>query len=162
MMLFLLLGAFLVWDAPQTGSDGSPLKDLAGYKVYIGESSRIYSTAVIDVGLIQSLELSWVLEYKKGYFITVTAYDTALNESAYGNEIFYILTSVSDIFQIYPNPFYDHVTILGNGLVKIFNLRGQRVKAVQVEKTAYVSTISLAPGSYFFRHKRKTIFGVKL
>ena len=37
------------WDAPTTNADGTPLTDLAGYKVYYGPSSGNYSQA-IDVG----------------------------------------------------------------------------------------------------------------
>ncbi|HZX49313.1 MAG TPA: fibronectin type III domain-containing protein, partial [Nitrospirota bacterium] len=40
--------AILTWDPPTTNSDGSPLTDLAGYKVYYGPTSGNYS-AVIDV-----------------------------------------------------------------------------------------------------------------
>jgi len=39
----------LSWNAPTTSADGTPLTDLAGYKIYYGTSSRAYSTA-IDVG----------------------------------------------------------------------------------------------------------------
>ncbi len=39
----------LSWDAPTINSDGSPLTDLAGYKVYYGTSSYIYTHSV-DIG----------------------------------------------------------------------------------------------------------------
>ena len=35
--------ATLSWDAPTTNADGTPLTDLAGYKVYYGTSSHTYS-----------------------------------------------------------------------------------------------------------------------
>src|SRR4030042_1896878 len=53
--LFLLVGsAFAVdftlsWDAPTTNADGTPLTDLAGYKVYYGTASGTYGTP-INVG----------------------------------------------------------------------------------------------------------------
>src|SRR4030067_1427045 len=36
----------LTWDAPTTNTDGSPLTDLAGYKIYYGDSSGQYSSTV--------------------------------------------------------------------------------------------------------------------
>src|SRR4030065_2503178 len=38
--------AILTWDPPTTNSDGSPLTDLAGYKVYYGPTSGNYNTVL--------------------------------------------------------------------------------------------------------------------
>jgi hypothetical protein len=38
--------ATLSWTAPTQNEDGSPLTDLAGYRVYWGTSSRNYSNSV--------------------------------------------------------------------------------------------------------------------
>ena len=38
--------ARLSWDAPEQNADGSPLTDLAGYRVYWGTSPGSYSESV--------------------------------------------------------------------------------------------------------------------
>jgi len=81
----------LAWDAPTTNVDGSPLTDLAGYKVYVGTATGVYGNS-IDVGTaIQSgntvtYSLSG-LTPGQTYYIAVTAYDIENNESTYSNEV---------------------------------------------------------------------------
>ena len=64
--------------------------DLAGYKLYYGTSSGVYTT-VIDVGLTStpSTPNYTVYNLTKGitYYFNVTAYDTSNNESAFGTEV---------------------------------------------------------------------------
>ena len=43
----------LSWIPPTTNADGTPLTDLAGYKIYFGVSSKNY-TQNIDVGNVTS------------------------------------------------------------------------------------------------------------
>lgn len=79
----------LTWDAPTSNTDGSPATDVAGYKIYYGTVSGTY-TASIDVGnstSIQMATLSASVPVPGLYYIAVTAYDTAGNESVYSNEI---------------------------------------------------------------------------
>lgn len=76
--------ATLSWDAPTTNKDGSPLIDLAGYKVYYGTTSRNYSQN-IDVGNVTTYKVTNLTEGLTYYF-AVTAYDTSRNESNYSNE----------------------------------------------------------------------------
>ena len=59
--------------------------DLAGYKVYVGSSSRSY-TQNIDVGHVTTVTLPNLLE-GQSYFFAVTAYDIFANESGYSNEV---------------------------------------------------------------------------
>jgi hypothetical protein len=61
--------------------------DLAGYKVYYGNSSKNYKYSV-DVGNFTSCSISG-LEEGKTYFFAATAYDTQLNESNFSKEIPY-------------------------------------------------------------------------
>ncbi len=77
----------LGWDPPTTNTDGSPLTDLAGFKVFYGESSRAYIDS-IDVGNV--LTAQWELGNQSGktLYFTVTAYNTSGVESPYGPEIF--------------------------------------------------------------------------
>jgi len=79
----------LMWDAPLSNTDGSPVTDLAGYKIYYGTVSGSY-TGSIDVGNKTSISLttfSSSVPSRGLYYIAVTAYDTAGNESVYSNEI---------------------------------------------------------------------------
>lgn len=96
MILILLLlmvspayagDATLSWDAPTTNADGTPLTDLGGYKVYYGTASRVYGTP-IDVKNVLTYK---VIGVTKGTYFAVTAYDTSGNESAYSNEVIYIV-----------------------------------------------------------------------
>jgi uncharacterized protein YfaP (DUF2135 family) len=73
----------LSWDAPTTNSDGSQLGDLAGYKVYYGNSSGNYTDSV-DVGNIAGASVSTLTSGT--WCFSVTAYDTSGNESDYSGE----------------------------------------------------------------------------
>jgi PKD repeat protein len=75
----------LTWTPPTTNANGTPLNDLAGYKVYHGSSSGQY-TASVDVGDVTSYTLSGLTSGRL-YYIAVTASDTSGNESAYSDEI---------------------------------------------------------------------------
>jgi fibronectin type 3 domain-containing protein len=67
----------LTWDP----SPGNP----AGYKLYYGQASRSYQ-GTIDVGLNTTYTLSGLTDGQRYYF-SVTAYDTAGNESDHANEV---------------------------------------------------------------------------
>ena len=77
----------LSWTAPTTNEDGSPLTDLAGYKLYNGTATGVY-TQTVDVGNV--LSYSWDIgdvESTTIYF-NVIAYDTSGNDSVYNGEVF--------------------------------------------------------------------------
>jgi Fibronectin type III domain/Bacterial TSP3 repeat/Domain of Unknown Function (DUF1080) len=74
----------LAWDAPAT-ADGTPLQDLAGYKVYYGSTSQLYDV-VIDIGNQTTYTLSG-LRAGHQYFFSVVAYDHSLNESPLSEEV---------------------------------------------------------------------------
>jgi len=76
--------ATLTWMAPTTNTDGSPLTDLAGYKIYYGTAQGVYTTT-IDVGNVTTYIIN-NLAPGTYYFVTVS-YNTSGNESAYSNEI---------------------------------------------------------------------------
>lgn len=59
--------------------------DLAGYRVYVGESTRRY-TEVHNAGLQTSFSLD-ELSPGKTYYFAVTAYDFSGNESGYSEEV---------------------------------------------------------------------------
>jgi len=74
----------LSWDAPTTNTDGTPLYDLAGYKIYFGTSSRNYPWS-IDVGNVTTYTLN---NLSPGtYFFTVTSSNTSGIESDFSIEV---------------------------------------------------------------------------
>lgn len=74
----------LSWDAPTTNIDGSPLTDLAGYKIYYGTSTGVYSN-VLDVKNVTTYNITGL---SPGiYYFTLTAYNTSKQESDYTKEI---------------------------------------------------------------------------
>jgi hypothetical protein len=76
--------AALSWKAPTTYSDGTPLGDLAGYRVHIGNSSCSYRQT-IDVGKVTSYQTNNLAD-GAAYYFAVTAYNSSGTESAYSNE----------------------------------------------------------------------------
>lgn len=75
----------LTWDPPTTNTDGTPLADLAGYKIYYGQSSGNYSET-LNVGNVTSHLLGGLAEGKTYYF-AAAAYDVSGNESDFSNEV---------------------------------------------------------------------------
>ena len=75
----------LSWVAPSENVDGSPLTDLAGYKIYYGTQAQNYpnSTDVNDANATQ-FELTVAVGT---YYVTMTALDADGNESVYSNEV---------------------------------------------------------------------------
>ena len=83
----------LNWTAPTTNTDGSTLTDLAGYKIYYGNSSGNYTNSV-NVGNASSYTFS---SLNNGtYYFAATAYDTSGVESALSNEVAKTQSAVSD------------------------------------------------------------------
>ncbi len=77
--------ALLTWQAPTTNVDGTPLTDLAGYRVYYGTSSGAY-TSTVDVGNTTSFQAQNLTEGVTYYF-AVTDYTTNLSESGFSGEV---------------------------------------------------------------------------
>jgi ABC-type oligopeptide transport system substrate-binding subunit len=76
--------ASVAWEAPANNVDGTPLTDLAGYKIYYGLSSGSYA-ATVDVGPATAYS---VTDLGPGtYFIAVTAYNGDGVESAHSEEV---------------------------------------------------------------------------
>jgi len=89
------------WTPPTTNVDGSPLTDLAGYKVYCGNASGNY-TIIKDTGMLlpTPTEVEYLISnvipggQDKTWYCVVTAYDDAGNESGYSNEVSFPLDQV--------------------------------------------------------------------
>ena len=83
----------LCWDWPTTNTDGSPLTDLAGAKLYWSDVSGAYLDITSkDVGMAIPEGTTGacyvVTEPLNGkYYFSVTAYDASGNESAFSNEV---------------------------------------------------------------------------
>jgi hypothetical protein len=73
------------WTPPTDNEDGSPLTDLAGYHVYIGQTSGHYDQ-MLPVGLTTSITHAGYVEGQT-YVWAVTAVDTSGNESRYSVEV---------------------------------------------------------------------------
>ncbi len=74
------------WTAPTTNADGSPLVDLAGYKLYYGSISGVYGTPT-DVGNVLTYTVEMGNVEGQTYYYALTAYDYAGNESVHSNEV---------------------------------------------------------------------------
>ena len=76
----------LAWTAPTTNADGSPLTDLAGYRVYWGVMPGDHPNSV-DVGLTTTHVMTeQVLLSDTRYYFAVTAVDDSGLESDKSNE----------------------------------------------------------------------------
>ena len=85
----LIVKDTLLWDAPTTNTDGSPITDLKGYKVYYSQTSGVYSDIKSnDVGNVTTISIKTVIgQLKDLYYFVVTAYDLSGNESDFSNEV---------------------------------------------------------------------------
>lgn len=83
------------WVAPTENVDGTPLTDLAGFKIYWGEQTRNYTQSmdVDDSGAVsETFSFPLDSENQLNWFIAMTALDEDGNESAYSNEILKVVT----------------------------------------------------------------------
>jgi len=174
LLILLVIPNYAIANNVTISWEANTESDLFGYKIYYGISSRSYSS-VIDVGNVLEYTIN-NLSIGQTYYIAVTAYDAALNESNYSEEISIIVTDQGivvnqyELLQNYPNPFnasteipfiipsQDHVTIT------IFDLFGIIVKEYELDvdysgqyKIFWDSTsqdgIPVASGVYFYRLK---------
>jgi hypothetical protein len=70
----------LAWDAPQTRADGTPLTNLAGFRIYYGTASGNYSQVVSINGASTT---SYTIENLPAgrYYLVLKAVDANSNES---------------------------------------------------------------------------------
>ena len=76
----------LSWTAPTTRTDGSPLTDLAGYKIYYGRMSGIYD---YQIDINNPGILTYVVEnlVSGDWYFALAAYDLQGTESDRSNEV---------------------------------------------------------------------------
>ncbi len=78
----------LSWTAPTTNADGSPLTDLAGYRIYWSLTSGTFIDAdrhQLDTAVNILFTAMTGLTSPDNMYFTVTAFDSAGNESGYSN-----------------------------------------------------------------------------
>lgn len=78
--------ATVFWDAPSVNADGSALTDLAGFRVYYGAASGVYTEAIdVDDAAATSLLIENLTP--GSYFFAVRAVDLDGNESELSSEV---------------------------------------------------------------------------
>lgn len=77
----------LNWTAPEENVDGTELNDLAGFKVYYGDTSPVSkeNSQSIDVG--DRTDYTFDGLDPGTYYFAVTAYDVSGNESEFSEEV---------------------------------------------------------------------------
>ena len=78
--------ATLSWAAPTTRTDGSPLTNLSGYKIFYGRMSGIYD---YQIDINNPAVLTYVVEnlVSGDWYFALTAYDSEDVESDHSNEV---------------------------------------------------------------------------
>ena len=78
-------GTTLSWVPPAENVDGSALTDLKGYRIYVGTTSRTYSS---QIDLPNPGLTDYFVQLSRGeYYVAMTAIDAEGNESGYSNEV---------------------------------------------------------------------------
>lgn len=77
-------GTVISWTATTVNTDGTPLTDLAGYKIYYGTAPGNY-TQVINAGNVNTFQVT-NLTGGTTYFFAISAYDITGNEGPLSNE----------------------------------------------------------------------------
>ena len=93
--------ATLSWVAPSINEDGTPLTDLAGYKIYYGTASGNY-THNVDAGNVTTYAFTNLTDGKTFYFVA-TAYNAAKFESKYSNEISKTIPALTQTYTLSVN-----------------------------------------------------------
>jgi hypothetical protein len=132
--------------------------DLAGYTVYYGDQSRLYSQSV-NVGLDTEVMItdSVYFEYGKIYYFAVTAFDSSMNESAFSEEVSVLLANQFGgfdplpaldeedlarfrteylLYQNHPNPFNPetktrfHLPEANHVVLRIYDILGKEIRTL--------------------------------
>lgn len=85
LLLFMFLPMMLFAQGIVVSWNANTESDLAGYKVYYGTTSSGSYSYVVDVGNVLTYTIKDVPELTT-YYVAVTAYDTAANESVKSTE----------------------------------------------------------------------------
>jgi hypothetical protein len=94
-LIFILLNSYAYSAQVTLRWDPVTHPDLAGYKIYYGNSIRNYYDTT-DVGNQTSWTITGLIDTEPYYF-AVTAYDIYANESDYSNEVFWQISETADV-----------------------------------------------------------------
>ncbi|HBA84660.1 MAG TPA: hypothetical protein DCZ95_11245 [Verrucomicrobia bacterium] len=86
----------LAWDPPTETTDGAPLQNLQGYKIFYGEVSSQYTQSINMASLATTTTITG-LERGASYFFVVKAYTTQLAESDESSEVAWMAPFIIDI-----------------------------------------------------------------
>src|SRR5467141_1660870 len=89
----------LAWDAP-VQANGTPVPNLAGYKLYYGSQSGQYQTP-IPVGMTTTYTVTH-LSAGQTYYFAVKDYDSTGTESALSNEVSVTLPTTTPVEGLIP------------------------------------------------------------
>lgn len=151
----------LTWNAPTTNADGTPLTDLAGYRIYLGTSAPACpsasfhtvasSTTTPTAGQTVSTRIA-ALSAGTTYFVRVSAVDLAGNESGCSGSV---SGAAQPDFTVTPTGTTDFGSVAVNGTVDR-NFTVQNMSTASISVTASVGSPfsivsggsgSLAPGA---------------
>ena len=96
LTIFLLSGNWLFAKDVAVSWNKNQETDIGGYRIYYGDSTGVYNTTV-DVGNVTKYEING-LDGDKTYYFVLTAYDVALNESDFSEEVMFKFENIK------PNP----------------------------------------------------------
>jgi len=131
----LLIAAVQVcWTAPTQNVDGSPLTDLAGYKIFWGDASRDYNAGLVDIQ--DPTATCYDISPAVGdWYVAMTAYNTSGTSSAFSNEVVKTVSQVNPIPQepnqlaVVDDPAYIITQAITGGVGKLILLEVGRIKA---------------------------------
>ena len=82
----------LSWTPPAENTDGTPLTDLAGYRLYFGKSTGSYDRSIqIDNPSVSTYRIENLVP--DTYYVVVTSFDATGVESAYSGEAVKVVSS---------------------------------------------------------------------
>jgi hypothetical protein len=133
----------LKWLAPTTNEDGSPLTDLAGFKIYYGIQSGEYDAVItLEDIFARDYTVTGLLPDQLYYFVA-TAFNIARYESAYSNEIskpsVEVITPteppiiIGNILHSNMNTFPDDISV-GKSTYKIMSIRNDYFSQVVISQ----------------------------
>jgi type IV pilus assembly protein PilY1 len=100
LLLSLVLAQYVFAAQIRLAWNANSESDLAGYRVYYGNSSKSYTNSV-DVGDQTTFALTG-LKYGTKYFIILTACDTSNNESTYSTEVSGVASELTTSNEVIP------------------------------------------------------------
>ena len=119
--------ATLSWTPPTQNEDGSPLTDLAGYKIYYGTATGTYTLGPIDIADPAVVTHTVTgLANDTTYFFVATAYNISGVESQYSNE------AIKTTAPLRPNPPLNLTVNPDNLIAYTYSISGDVLRMVPI------------------------------